>query len=321
MDAARSETKPGLTVARLQRLAKALSVAVKSDLAGDFLNATSALPWVQPRKLYQEPESKVLYPSSAIGSIPADKRWKLHSRSFDEQDFYEGRYGLPLAYAAFVDALPEFGVRSVSGKRMLDIGYGSILPLRLMACLGAKVTGIDSDKFPGALYGFDGDTGPVRSVRGRTIDRTHDGSVEIRTGRLGVDWTPATGSFDLILSRNTLKNGYVHPKAEHALEPNVRLKLSDGDFLNIARASLARGGLFVIYNTYDPRDSGPGADARSPFNKDQFSKAGFEVVAFDQADDDRYRSFIDVLRNAGTELTGPLASFAPRAFLTAARAV
>ncbi len=310
-----------MTVARLQRLARALAPAVKSDLASDFLNATSALPWIQPRKLYQDPESKELYPSSQIASISAERRWKLVSRSFDEHAYYEGRYGMPLSYAILMEALSQFGVRSLSGKRVLDIGFASILPLRLMACLGASVTGIETDKLVPALYGFDGDAGPVRTVRGRTIDRTHEGRITLKRGRVGVDWTPEPGSFDLILSRNTLKQGYVHPRAEHAHEPNVKLKLDDASFLAAIRASLASGGLFAVYNTFDPADTGPGADGRSAFTREQLAAARFEVVAHDQSDDQCAMSLFAAADAAGPDLAGPLGRLAPRALFTIARAV
>ncbi|MBX3381788.1 MAG: hypothetical protein KF805_16970 [Phycisphaeraceae bacterium] len=305
----------------MQRLAKALHPAVSSDLAFDFLNATSALPWIQPRRLYQDPESKELYPSSQIASISAERRWKLVSRSFHEHEYYEGRYGMPLSYAVMIEALSQFGVRSLSGKRVLDLGFASILPLRLMACLGASVTGIETDKLPLALYAFDGDTGPIRTVRGRTIDRSHEGRITIMGGRLGVDWTPEPGSLDLILCRNTLKQGYVHPRAEHAHEPNVKLKLSDEAFLGVVRSSLVVGGLVAIYNTFDPADNGPGADGRCPFSRDQFTTARFEVIALDQNDDQRALALFAAADAAGPELAGPLGRLAPRALLTIARAV
>lgn len=319
MESPRAETKPGWTVARLQRLAKSLHSAVQSDLARDFLNATSALPWIQPRKLYQDPESKELYPSSRIASISAERRWKLVSRSFDENEYYEGRYGMPLSYAIVMDVLARQGIASISGKRILDIGFASILPLRLMACLGASVTGIETDKLPHALYGFDGDTGIVRTVRGRTIDRTHEGNIRLERGRLGVDWKPAPGSFDLVLSRNTLKQGYVHPRAEHAHEPNVKLKMTDEAFLSLLRASLAKNGLLVIYNTFDPADSGPGADGRSPFSREQIAGAGLDVLEHDLSDDRAALALFGAADSAGPDLAGPLGRLAPRALVTIAR--
>ncbi|MBS0187974.1 MAG: hypothetical protein JSS51_07885 [Planctomycetes bacterium] len=321
MDIARPEPKPGMTVARLQRLAKAFRAAVRSDVAADFLNATSALPWIQPRRLYQDPESKDLFPSSAIAAIPSEKRWKLVSRAFHEHDYYEGRYGTPLTYATFLDALADHGVATVSGKRVLDIGYASILPLRLMACLGADITGLESDRLPHALYSFEGDSGEVRTVRGRTIDRTHNGRLRLVRGRLGVDWTPDPESFDLILSRNTLKQGYVHPRTEHALEPNVRLKLSDAEFLAVVRRSLAPGGVFAIYNTFDPADTGPGGDGRCPFSQEQFASAQLRTVVIDSPDDQRSLALFTAAESARNDLAGPLGKLPPRALLTVVRAV
>ncbi len=316
---ANGQREAGRTVARLQRLARSLQKSVSSDLAADFLNATSALPWIQPRRLYQDPETKELFPGSAIASIPAERRWKLTSRSFGEHEYYEGRYGMSLAYATVVDALAERGLASLSGKRVLDIGYGSILPLRLMACMGAKVIGLETDRFPGTLYSHESDTGAVRAVRGRTIDRTRDGSIELRRGRFGVDWTPDPASLDLIISRNTLKNGYIHPRAEHAHEPNVRLGLSDERFLQAARASLVSGGLLAIYNTFDPRDPGPGADGRSPFTTLQFEGAGFRTVALDEPDDERSRRLYEAAQSAGADAGGPIGAAPVRALLTLVR--
>lgn len=321
VESSRAESKPGLAVARLQRLSKALQVAVESDLARDFLNATSALPWIQPRKLYQDPETKELYPSSRIASISAERRWKLVSRSFDEHAYYEGRYGMPMSYAVVMDVLARSGIGSISGKRILDIGFASILPLRLMACLGASVTGLETDKLPHALYGFDGDTGAVRTVRGRTIDRSHEGHIRLERGRLGIDWTPAPGSFELVISRNTLKQGYVHPRSEHAHEPNVKLKMTDEAFLALVRASLVPDGLFFIYNTFDPADSGPGADGRSPFSREQFAGAGFEVLEHDLPDDRAALALFGAADGAGADLAGPLGRLAPRALVTIARAI
>ena len=42
---------------------------------------------------------------------------------------------------------------------------------------------------------------------------------------------------------------------------------------------------------------------------------------FNHPDDARFRSLVDILRTAGTELAGTVAAEAPRALFTAARAV
>ncbi len=309
-------SKPGSHVARLQALAKKLRVHASSDLARDWLDAAGSLPWIQPRRLYQYPAKKDLFPRSAVMRLPAEHRSLLLSREFDERAYYDGRYGNGLAYWPLVEALARTGVSSLAGLRVLDIGYATILPLRLMACLGARALGIDTDTFPIAMYGEASDTGAIRAVKAKTNPAALAGSIEVSRGRIGIDWTPEPESLDLILSRNTLKNGYVHPNAEYAHEPNVRLDLDDRAFLRVVRESLRRGGLCVIYNTFDPAEVGPGADGRSPFSREDFASAGFEVLAFDEPDDARQATFADVVRAAG-ENTG---SSVPKALLTIVRA-
>lgn len=307
--------KPGSHVAKLQIMAKKLRAHAASDLARDWLDATGSLPWIQPRRLYQYPAKKDLFPRSAVAKLPAEHRSLLLSREFDERAYYDGRYGNGLAYWPLVEALARLGVSSLAGLHLLDIGYGTILPLRLMACLGARTLGIDTDTFPIAIYGEPTDTGQVRAVKSRTNTGSVNGSIDLTRGRVGVDWTPQVESIDIIVSRNTLKNGYVHPSAEHAHEPNVRLDIEDRSFLRVIRDSLRRGGLFVIYNTFDPDERGPGADGRCPFSREDFANTGFEVVALDEPDDAQQATFADVVRSSGD----PTASGVPRALLTAVR--
>jgi SAM-dependent methyltransferase len=314
--AAEQTDKPGSHVARLQALAKKLRAHASSDLARDWLDASGSLPWIQPRRLYQYPAKKDLFPRSAVMKLPAEHRALLLSREFDERAYYDGRYGNGLAYWPLIEALARNGVSSLAALRVLDIGYGTILPLRLMACLGARTLGIDTDTFPIAIYGEPADTGPIRAVKAKTNPSAVAGSIDLLRGRVGADWTPEPESLDLIVSRNTLKNGYVHPSADYAHEPNVRLELDDRAFVRIVRESLRRGGLFVLYNTFDPAEPGPGADGRSPFSREDFTNAGFEVLAHDQPDDAQQAIFADVMRAAGeTQVTQ-----IPRALGTIVRA-
>lgn len=314
--AADQAIKPGSHVARLQAMAKKLRAHASSDVARDWLDATGSLPWIQPRRLYQYPAKKDLFPRSAVLKLPAEHRALLLSREFDERAYYDGRYGNGLAYWPLIEALAGAGVSSLAGLRVLDIGYATILPLRLMACLGARTLGIDTDTFPIAMYGEPGDTGSIRAIKAKTNPGAVPGSIEVSRGRVGTDWTPEPESLDLIVSRNTLKNGYVHPGAAYAHEPNVRLDLDDRAFLRVVRESLRRGGLFVIYNTFDPAEAGPGADGRSPFSREDCANAGFEVLAFDEPDDERQATFADVVRATGLPAVGAV----PRALRTVVRA-
>jgi hypothetical protein len=100
----------------------------------------------------------------------------------------------------------------------------------------------------------------------------------------------------LVLSKNVLKLGYIHPEREPP-SPNMLIDLGvdDDTFLRAIHNTLAPGGLFVIYNLY-PRQAGPDepykpwADGRAPFTKDQFERAGFEVLEFNRDDTETARA-------------------------------
>lgn len=304
--------KPGAYVAKLQAIAKGLRVHAASEVARDWLDATGSLPWVQPRRLYQYPAKKDLFPRSAVMKLPAEHRGMLLSREFGEQVYYDGRYGSGLSYWPLVEALARAGMSSLAGLRVLDIGYGTILPLRLMACLGARVTGIDTDTFPIAMYGEPADKGAVRATKAATNPSRVGGSIELVRGKVGVEWTPS--ECDVVVSRNTLKNGYVHPSGDN--EPSVRLGMDGGAFLGVLRGALARGGLMLIYNTFDLAEPGPGSDGRCPFARDQFTAAGFEVLALDEPDDASQERYAEVMR-----AHVPLEAATPRAVYTVVRVV
>ena len=304
--------KPGAYVARLQSVAKGLRAHAVSDLARDWLDATGSLPWIQPRRLYQYPAKKDLFPRSAVMKLPAEHRGMLLSRDFGEQAYYDGRYGSGLSYWPVIEAMARAGVTSLAGVRVLDIGYGTVLPLRLMACLGARVTGIDTDTFPIAMYAESGDTGAIRATTARTNASRLPGSIEVARGRMGEEWTPS--ECDVIVSRNTLKRGYVHPDRE-GVEASVRLGMDDGAFLAMLRGTLARGGLVVIYNTFDPAEPGPGADGRCPFERASFAAAWFEVLLLDEPDDASQEHYAAVMR-----AHGPVQTATPRALSTVVRA-
>ncbi|HEX8876355.1 MAG TPA: hypothetical protein VF777_06375 [Phycisphaerales bacterium] len=306
--------KPGAYVAKLQAVAKGLRGHAQSDLARDWLDATGSLPWVRPRRLYQYPAKKDLFPHAAVMKLPPEHRAMLLSREFGERAYYDGRYAAGLSYWTVIETLARAGVTSLAGLRVLDIGYGTILPLRLMACLGARLTGVDTDTFPIAMYAEPSDTGAIRAITAVTNPGRVNGSIELARGRVGVDWAPA--EYDVIVSRNTLKRGYVHPLDGQA--PSVQLGMDDDAFLGSLRGALTRGGLVVVYNTFDQDDAGPGSDGRCPFDRPAFAKAGFEVVGLDEPDDDAQGAYAEVMRGVGAAAAG---TATPRALYSLVRSV
>jgi SAM-dependent methyltransferase len=154
-----------------------------------------------------------------------------------------------------------------------------------MALGGASAYGVDVDPFLAALYSAPGDQG-----------RLGEGSVEVVHGSWPKEVGTAMGrGFDLFLSKNTLKRGYLHP--EQPVDPKllVHLGVEDETFLSAVHDALRPGGLFLIYNLCPPQNPPgqkwiPWADGRCPFPRELLEKAGFTVLAFDADDGPRARA-------------------------------
>jgi hypothetical protein len=95
--------------------------------------------------------------------------------------------------------------------------------------------------------------------------------------------------YQLIISKNTLKRGYLKPERRAPKNQLIELGVSDDQFLKAIHGALAPGGLLIIYNLA-PRQAAadkpflPQADARSPFSAEQFNRAGLSVVALNVED-------------------------------------
>ena len=284
------------TLRRLNNEAAQLQPLAQSDLTRRFLAATIALPTIAPRTAYVNEVSREYFSPSARAALPDVRRTPLAEVQLDEYRYYYTKYGSPLAYLRALEFAYDKNFSDVAGKRILDFGYGSIGQLRLLASLGAQVTGVDPDGYLAALYTDAADQGTIAAALIPNVSRRArglQGSITLVQGfwpkdprvleRVGRD-------YDLILSKNTLKRGYVKPerRAENKRQ-QVDLGVSDPVFLKAIFNALAPGGKLVIYNLH-PKPAGPKekykplADGHSPFSREQFEKAGLKVVAFDTAD-------------------------------------
>ena len=281
-----AETAPS-RVAQLQDEAKALSTLFKTPLVRDFLAAVPKLPSVQPRTIYRDSARTRAWSAREAEQLADSVRAKLVSRTLDEKFYYDTRYGSPLAYARALEVLGQSGVKSVRGMRVADFGCGMLGQLRLLAENGATAIGIDVDPLLPALYSEPGDQGAVGA-----------GSVTLATGQ----W-PATaemqkavgGNLDLFISKNTLKNGYLHPAEPVDPRMLVHLGVSDSGFVAALARTMKQGGRVLIYNLC-PAPAPPGkpyipwADGHGPFPETAWQAAGFRVVAFDQDDSEAART-------------------------------
>jgi SAM-dependent methyltransferase len=307
--AAPPATTPADTTAlgRLRQDAANLRPLAHSALARDFLAATADLPYAAPRTIWRDSSRTHAWTDAEAQALPDSTRQHLVRRELDESYYWNTRYGSPLAYVRALDLLAANGVASVRGKRVADFGCGMLGQLSLLARLGADAVGIDVDPVLRALYTGPGDQGEVKDPRGKALGRV----------RLAIGQWPAEadvraavgGGYDLFLSKNTLKNGYLHPAEKVDPRMLVHLGVSDSAYVAALFAAVAPGGRVMIYNLCPaPAAAGkpyiPWADGRCPFPPEAWRAAGFRVLVFDRDDSPQARAMGHAL---GWDQGGPAA--------------
>jgi SAM-dependent methyltransferase len=293
---AQPDTSDTLTqTEKLALEAEELRPLAKSRLVRHFLDATADLPAIEPRVVLHDSSRTHYYTPTEAQALPDSVRAKLVTRNLDETFYYNTRYGSPLAYSRALDIASEAGLDDLLGKRVLDFGYGTAGHLRLMACLGANVVGVDVDPLLPKLYREPGDQGPVEGREKGTLKLVH-GHFPAGEGVAG-----AVGEgYDLFISKNTLKNGYIHPAQKVDPRFLVHLGVDDTTFVREVFRILKPGGRALIYNLCPAPNAPdkpyrPHADGRCPFPAALWQHAGFTVVAFDVDDNAEARAMAHAL--------------------------
>lgn len=264
--------------------ARKLLPLARSDLGRAILKAAETAPPYAPRTVYRRGQARDWLDPAGFARLPAADRAAWKPVTVDEGTYQGLFYGSPLAYLLPLERLAAAGFGGLRGKRVADFGHGGVGHLRLFAELGAEAVGIDVDPLQPVLYTDPADQGPVGQA---------GGSVKLVHGRFPADpkvVAAVGGGYDLFLSKNTLKRGYIHPAEKVDPRQLVDLGADDPTFLKTVAAALKPGGWLVIYNLSPaPNVAGkpyrPMADGRCPFSVEDMAAAGFETLARDAADD------------------------------------
>lgn len=283
--AAAPKPKP---VTILQAEAERVAALVECKGTQAFLAATRALPEIGERTVLYDSKAREAVSAEEHARLSAEEQARFQPTTYDGGFYYTTRYGTPVAYARALDVVGKLtgatAADALSGKRILDFGYGGIGHLRLLASLGCDALGIEVDSLLRVYYGPD-DQGTIASASGGAPGRltlvhgSWPGDPAVRD---------AVGSgYDLVLSKNVLKKGYVRPA--QVVDPRmlVDLGVPPEQFLAEVARVLEPGGIFAIYNLCPaPRADRyiPWAYGESPFTRAEFAAAGFELLAFDVDD-------------------------------------
>jgi SAM-dependent methyltransferase len=275
--------------ATIRSEAQAARALVQSDVALGFLDAAAALPAIEPRVVWRDEAAGRAFSQAEYEALPEGERDGLERREVDERFFYTTGYGTPVIYARPLELAAGHGLETLAGARVLDFGYGMISQLRMLAANGADVTGIEVEPLFRALYSGEGDQGLIPA-----LDDGPDGQLRLLHGSFPGDAELAQavgGDYDLILSKNVLKLGYIHPAREADERLLIDLGVDDESFLRAMHDALAPGGLFLVYNIAPAQNPEgepymPWADGGFPFERSLAERLGFEVLAFDVEDHD-----------------------------------
>ncbi len=269
--------------------AAAVRSLYKSPLVSAYLDATARLPLVEPRTLHRDSSRTRYWTEKTFAPLADTTKARLVTVPVSERFYWYTRYGTPIAYSRALEIAAGAGFTSADDKKVLDFGYGGIGQLRLLAELGAEAVGVEVDPLLPAMYSEPGDQGAI-GAKG--------GSVRLIDGRWPADIATVADvgdGYDLVVSKNVLKRGYIHP--ERPVDPKQLVHLGVGDTIFVKRlASIVKpGGLVLVYNL-SPAPSKPDqpyrpwTDGRSPFSRETWQLGGFEVLEFERDDSEAARA-------------------------------
>lgn len=273
-----------------------------SEGARRFLFATNFLRVIEgERTIYYNAATRDALSPAMYEKLAPEGKAAYVSQQLNDEFYYLTRYGTPIAYVRALDLAcaamrREPGNCFTPGVRVLDFGYGGIGHLHNLATMGLHTVGVDVDPMLAALYSDPEDTGAVPGGLIANGDGNFGegppGSITLAHGRWPADEAVRTrvgSGFDLIVSKNTLKRGFIHPEKPVPDAQRVNLGVEDDAFVAALAGALKPGGVLMIYNIHPAqKKDGEGymswADGRCPFPREMFEKHGLVVREFDKDD-------------------------------------
>lgn len=249
-------------IPELRRLAVAVEPMIEAPWVKEWLKGANDFKPVKTSTWFCTKDKQ-----SCVQKDP--KKPEYSARVADDEYVY-ARITDPLGYARPFDVLAAAGFEP-KGKKVLDFGYGNIGQLLMLSRLGTEVHGVEIDSLIPLV------TKPVI------------GKVKLHQGFFASDAKLVkelgTG-YDLFISKNTLKRGYVKPAEPPDAKAQIDLGLEDQKLLELVFSMIKPGGYFYIYNLAPAQEQPykPMADGRCPWSEELLKAAGFEVLAYNVDD-------------------------------------
>ena len=215
---------PPPVLPELRRLAAKLEPTLESAWVKEWLHNVNQLKPVTAATWYCTKDKQKC--------VPKDPKDPAYVARVADDEYVYARIADPLGYSRALDVLAHAGFEP-KGKKVLDFGYGNISQLLMLSKLGAEVHGVEIDALiPLATKAL---VGPVKLHHGFFAS---DAKLVKEVG----------GGYDLFISKNTLKRGYVHPAEPKDAKGQIDLGLEDAKLLELVFGMLKPGGFFYIYN-------------------------------------------------------------------------
>lgn len=276
--------------------AEAVKGLAETPLGIAFLEQCAALPPMTPRKFYyRQSDRSALSPAAHAALEEADA--STYQELDVQERHYFGLYSTPIACIRAIDIASHSGLTDVEGKRIADFGFGNIGQLVALSALGAHPVGIEiAGGLQEAIYHPEA----ANPLADGNEDDPQEPSARIQlvfgrypTTQAIIDEVGA--EFDLFISKNTLKKGYIHPEREAPPSQLIDLGVDDRTYLTTVYEALAPGGMMLIYNLYpkpaaDDEPYIPWASGECPFEKPLVEDIGFEIIAWNTDDSAKARA-------------------------------